>query len=363
MERDATAPTDRHSLKRPLTAEAESSNKKKILSLSKKKSEQQPIVTKLETYTCPICEVDLTDINSSYLRQKHVEKCMDNPSDEIIDTLDCFFCGKALSHMNMARRQIHINHCLDNVEEELKKKKDGQLSLLETLTICPVCHESTPFDRRCLKQKIVHIKQCRSLFNLSMPQLIQRLRWIGWGHTSTVNNNNNNASNDIQVVDHNNYNKNKVTHELRAVDCSTFDDDDNFANNIIVSRMNQSLWKPQRSDKSDDDLQMALALSRSLHTSQKRKAVKDLNASNIWSAEESKQMAYEKLDLILFPDDQSELIQQERERSIGSMRLSSIKTMEKNVRNVSYWKLPSIGSQDNNSIFVSNFIHQLRIKK
>ncbi|CEJ00807.1 hypothetical protein RMCBS344292_14854 [Rhizopus microsporus] len=363
MERDATAPTDRHSLKRPLTAEAESSNKKKILSLSKKKSEQQPIVTKLETYTCPICEVDLTDINSSYLRQKHVEKCMDNPSDEIIDTLDCFFCGKALSHMNMARRQIHINHCLDNVEEELKKKKDGQLSLLETLTICPVCHESTPFDRRCLKQKIVHIKQCRSLFNLSMPQLIQRLRWIGWGHTSTVNNNNNNASNDIQVVDHNNYNKNKVTHELHAVDCSTFDDDDNFANNIIVSRMNQSLWKPQRSDKSDDDLQMALALSRSLHTSQKRKAVKDPNASNIWSAEESKQMAYEKLDLILFPDDQSELIQQERERSIGSMRLSSIKTMEKNVRNVSYWKLPSIGSQNNNSIFVSNFIHQLRIKK
>jgi hypothetical protein len=108
---------------------------------------------------------------------------------------------------------------------------------------------------------------------------------------------------------------------------------------------------------------MALALSRSLHASQKRKTIKDLNASNIWSVEESKQKAYEKLDLILFPDDQSELIQQERERSIGSMGLSSINTIENNVRSISYWKLPSISNQDNNSIFVSNFIHQIRIKK
>jgi hypothetical protein len=402
MDKDATAPTKLNTFKHTLTEDSQTPNKKRILSLTKSRK-SSPITStalslesKLTEYACPICSNDLSSIKSSYMRQRHVEECMKSNTfteshDDSLEFDDCIFCGKILSHMNLTRRQIHLNTCLDDIKDEPETPRSepvfaGQrMPFLETLSICPICHESTSFDQRRLKQKVAHIKQCRKQYGLSVSQLLQKFRWIGWGHSFTTpskpdNISNNNEQNIIQRdSDTNNYSQssssinssNKIHHEYQAIDCPVHDDD--FNNNVMISKMNHSLLSAQpnaKDDKLDEELQMALAISRSLQpdNSQKRRTLKrtderDWNAANIWSIEESKMKVYEKLDLILFPEKETKLVhQQEFNRSIGIIGPSRLKTIENHPKNISFWQLASNTelNWENSSIFTSDFIHQLK---
>ncbi|KAG2211796.1 hypothetical protein INT46_007980 [Mucor plumbeus] len=294
---------------------------------------------KLEEYACPICNEDITNIKSSYFRQKHVEDCIlieNKPQeDEELEFDDCVFCGKNLIHFNSKRRQIHINTCLD-VADDLKKQHQesmfaGQhVPFLSTLDLCPVCHEFGPFESRALKQKIIHIKQCAKKNQLSVPQLLKKFQWIGWGHVpmptvvSTIPGNLPSPSPLPSLP------QKTLEHQLVAYTHDNDMLDDDFSRKVIIHASRVPETNQRQDDKLDEELQTALAISKSLKQTKRKQHItrldeRDWNAANIWSSEDSKLNAMTKLDEILFPKSELDIYRQaQREKSNGQLRPSCI---------------------------------------
>ncbi|CEP16274.1 hypothetical protein [Parasitella parasitica] len=331
----------------------------------------------LEEYACPICSQDLSHVRSSYLRQKHVEDCMlvdSNPQEQEQDLEfdDCVFCGKNLTHFNSARRQVHINGCLDEADHLEKQHEESMFAgqhvpFLSTLDLCPVCHEFAPFNNRTLKQKIVHIKQCAKQNQLSVSQLLKKFQWIGWGHLPVAS-----ATPVVstipdkplprlppkvpehQLVAH--------IHESHGIDGT----DDDFSNKVIIHAIRVPEETDQRQqDKMDEELQTALAISKSLQQTKRRQGgatsrlnERDRDAASIWSSEDSKLNAMTRLDEILFPASELDAYRQaQREESNGLLGPSRFIPSYSQF----YWNLPSVYQTigDDPSVFTSLFIQDL----
>lgn len=345
-------------------------------SISKVEEEEK----KLEEYACPICNKDLTLTKSSYLRQNHVEACISSSAstakEETLEFDDCIFCAKSLSRFNQKQRQVHLNNCLDQVQSAEKEKEASSFAgqhvpFLQTLEICPVCHEVTPFLNKTIKQKIQHAKQCAKQNKLSLVDLLKKFQWIGWGHLPVAVPNDTPSSSAAYIppaptpiqISH----KYVVTN-LQDDDMEEKDND--FDEKVIIHKTNQKLIpKPTRKEDNDDEeLQTVLALSRSMVKTKekKRQGIKrtderDWNAANIWSMEESRKEANIKLDELLFSEEGvNELYKQsERERSIGYLKESRLFSCIIPKR-ISYWNLASNldSNWDDPFIFVSLFLRK-----
>jgi hypothetical protein len=334
----------------------------------------------LQEYTCPICNHDLTRVKSSYMRQSHVESCISKQSafakEEELEFDCCVFCGKNLSRFKSNQRQYHLNNCLDDVQQieeaeaaAIRKEKDemfaGQrVPFLSTLDLCPVCHEFDPFTNRNLKQKMNHIKQCAKQNRLSLNQLLKKFQWIGWGHlpVATITPSAPPLSNDIPKT------VNIPDHQLVAYvqDMYDGDDDGDFTQNVIIHKT-RTIQSTAKEDKTDEELQTALALSRSVLQQQaKRKQrlrpsdERDWNAANIWCIEESRLKAIAKLDELLFSGPQDKSEPRIEETLLGPSRLYI-----PSVNDQFYCNLTSNkdSNWDNSSTFISLFIHDLHKEK
>ncbi|KAI8048346.1 uncharacterized protein B0P05DRAFT_564559 [Gilbertella persicaria] len=317
------------------------------LTLEQKEFEQE--------YHCPICTHDLTCLKSSYLRQKHIDQCISQTeTKEHLEFDDCAFCGKNLRHFTLARRELHINHCLDKA---MPQTKDGTFAgqpvpFLSTLEICPVCHDTMPFKDHTLKQKLRHTKQCVKHHQLSLHDLLQKLKWIGWGHIPIKNH----TSSAHQPPSPPSIPTLPQHQTVAYIHDNTEDD---FSQQVIISKTNLAFKNTKQEDKHDEELQTALAISRSLKQ-QKRFRVVDKNAANIWSMEESRSNAIQKLQALLFPSEQETLlhyIQAQREQSIEKLAPTRLGCCQDRF----YWHLASLSTAQTRSFAL--FMQHLDNKK
>ncbi|KAI8391376.1 uncharacterized protein BYT42DRAFT_556664 [Radiomyces spectabilis] len=284
-----------------------------------------------DTYLCPICGQDLTLVRSSLLRQRHVEQCLDQPhepvqtSESVPGELEfeyCVFCGKDIARLSDTIRTSHVNQCLDELareEEENRKREKTELRekqltsfagqdipFLKELEICPCCHEIEPFVRQpTLKQKVTHIKQCARSRNISMPQLIRKFQWIQWGHQPLS------GSSTTASIAHAPAPV-PPTIPIKMAATSLVDDDmeDDFSTSVVIHRTAQTVIKPSRKqDLLDDELQLALGMSRSMHekafpSSTKKKdrfRNANRNIADILSIDDSRQLVMQELQTLILP--------------------------------------------------------------
>ncbi|KAI8967264.1 hypothetical protein BDF20DRAFT_901519 [Mycotypha africana] len=357
-----------------------------------------------ETYHCFICHEDLSHMKHTFFRQRHVEKCLSHLHEETNDTKAstsdervlewsvCFFCQQNLSHYKAPQRLVHLNRCLDEqtaIVDVAKTNEDalaGQThAFLQTLKICPVCHEMRLLQNKTVQQKLMHIKQCAKQHNIEASHLVRRCQWIRWGHGPTLPDPIPPPPPEQQPST---MTKAMPQHQLKAslppqwsndpYDATDLDFDDT----VILHK--QACFTSQASkamDKEDEELQTALAMSRSLHQMQntrrppkKRQGIRptderEWNSTNIWSIEESRKRAIETLDQLLFAPDQhlQALHQAEREKShllLGASRIVCEASSNENTSafGTFYWNLAS--NRDNNwdampSVFTSLFMQKI----
>ncbi|KAG2196205.1 hypothetical protein INT47_004731 [Mucor saturninus] len=65
-----------------------------------------------EKYECPICDVDLTFITSTEIRQEHVMGCISS-AEYTQETSICSVCNRDITYLTINQRQKHANRCLD----------------------------------------------------------------------------------------------------------------------------------------------------------------------------------------------------------------------------------------------------------
>ncbi|KAI8356700.1 hypothetical protein EDC96DRAFT_446193 [Choanephora cucurbitarum] len=243
--------------------------------------------------------------------------------------MSCPFCAKDLTRLTIERRQVHLNQCLDETDSQHTEQATfaGQpVPFLTRLDLCPVCHEDGPFQSQRLKQKIKHMKQCAKQNRVSTHDLVQRLKWIGWETPVVV----------------------AAPPKHQTVIYLDHPDEEDFSDRVIISKANLALMtkrtrdQKRQEDQQDEELQMALAVSKSIKP--KKRQTIDLNVANVWSMEESRKQAIQKLDAILFPSEQD----QYRREIVGVSQLDCCQDRY-------FWKLASL-SQSND--YTSNFLHK-----
>ncbi|KAG0165650.1 hypothetical protein DFQ28_008476 [Apophysomyces sp. BC1034] len=326
-----------------------------------------------EAYICPLCTEDLTYIKSTVLRQRHVEHCLDSArpvsepeSQPLDDTYEyCIFCGKDISQYNGSRKESHFSRCMDEmavetqqIEEQERQQKlasfaGQQIPFLTQLEICPSCHDT--FPRAALRQKVVHIKQCSKRRNMTMQQLLNKFRWIQCGHQLTPRSSNT---------------ANKLTTHTSAstqgfIRATAVDEDNDFSPRVILHRSTPTLQNSSaRNDKNDDDLQLVLALSKSMHSSKegKRKERQDANAANIVTIEESRRLALQELDRLLYqPDDERRKPYDQHTLTIPLSRLqkNNTATTQEYRQRLSLWNLAAANETIEKRSFCSDFMKVL----
>ncbi|KAI9477833.1 MAG: hypothetical protein EXX96DRAFT_568373 [Benjaminiella poitrasii] len=326
-------------------------------------------------YGCPICNKDLTNVKSSYLRQRHVDTCISNNNDfgngDAKPKLEfdmCVFCGQNLSHLDSSdRRQAHLNRCLDEsiVTPEQDTTFAGQeMPLLVALEMCPVCFKS--FGQGSgHRQKIIHLKQCAKQNQIPVSELLKRIECPVWDHAPLTTGDNKPDTTLKQKPQHT-----LVAHGYDLVYTNDKDDKD-FSNEVIIHKRSAhtTAHNLRKNDQEDEALQTALALSKSVQEEKrqiKRLAKRrqrltnerDWNSANIWSSEESRLKAIAALDDILFPPSLHHYQQVQRERSIGLLGPSRLHTSDDNF----FWHLASNqqSNWDRPLIFMSSFLRKLK---
>jgi hypothetical protein len=114
--------------------------------------------TDLKPFKCPICCIDLTNLNELN-RQHHVDQCL--PIEEIKPieqqnnkTFKCPICSEELFELDESKCQQHVNQCLDkgySSKQKKQKQKDkneqiaeeskmNNVEMLENaVPSCPIC--------------------------------------------------------------------------------------------------------------------------------------------------------------------------------------------------------------------------------
>ncbi|KAL0078033.1 hypothetical protein J3Q64DRAFT_1616715, partial [Phycomyces blakesleeanus] len=237
-------------------------------------------------YSCPICDKDLSCTRSNQ-----------SPFDY------CIFCGKHISALNSARKDAHFNRCLDDIAREEKESNDAanlaiaakEAPYLSRLDLCPCCYETDLFRNYNIKRKIAHVKQCAKRRSMTLPQLLQQCRWLGWGHTPVP----------VAQPPPPSPPCTAKTSLKRTINFAVVEDgSEDFKETVLMYRKPHPLFKKStKDDKKDESLQTALALSLSMKPSIVKKKGRpteyDHNSSNILTVEESRRLIADALDNML----------------------------------------------------------------
>ncbi|KAI8142815.1 hypothetical protein BJV82DRAFT_669460 [Fennellomyces sp. T-0311] len=298
---------------------------------------------------CPVCQSDLSSLRSSYQRQEHVERCLtasDQPTtirqDNDFDY--CIFCGKCITHL--VRKDVHFSQCLDDLASEERAQRDASFAgqampFLHDLDICPCCHEFSPMQGRPIRQKVIHIKQCIRRRGMTMPQLLQKMQWIQWDYTPEQK----------RPVKPPPIQQRKIPQMVVQATVAADDDDDDFSSTVIVhKRALPTLTKRQRQaqDKMDDELQLALAMSRSENNNKRVKL--DPNATCIVPIHDSQKLAHQALNLLLSRQEPACCLETE---PLPPSRIGGRYPW-------SLWELASLSTSPESQVFVSPFILELK---
>jgi hypothetical protein len=113
--------------------------------------------------SCPVCNVDLTHVTPD-LRATHVNFCLDgNPLDPWGDLLLCV-CGINMTEWTTSRKQVHLHRCLDSDSDVFGK-----------VLTCPACRESWQMSTT-IPAKIKHLRKCAQENKLNLGQLVEELK-------------------------------------------------------------------------------------------------------------------------------------------------------------------------------------------
>jgi hypothetical protein len=246
--------------------------------------------------SCPICGYKEPDNNSlSKDFELHVNQCIQRMAEELSTApkRECPVCGTKFHFDNDEGFQNHVNMCLDktlaepspqntvpNVQAppasndfEATSSKTLSDSLLQKCTYCPICKES--WASKNIKYRMTHAKACSNSFALSTSALLTLLRRVSEDTTADPSPTTPTASNHDDLTHlasipsraNDNERKRKAPETYRTVVSAVFlDEDQDFkAKDVEVVTARVKTTSDKKSDKLDDDLQFALALSASLN--------------------------------------------------------------------------------------------------
>jgi hypothetical protein len=303
---------------------------------------QQDSSPAIEEFKCPMCDKSLAG-TTRLQKLDHANKCLDAEASHIsdvgklhvqknaiADNLDfqaCVFCGKDMFSYNFQRREHHANRCLDEIVTEqtvieLSKKTAEQYNIDNSygntaipmkynVDVCPCCREDWTDRTLSLRSKMLHMKSCANRKGVSIQELGRRLQWTNWGLFAQQTRQNSVVEDKTAgtLPPDSNKDANK-TKEDSFVLCTS--DDEEFQTLIVaptkpMSTNLQKNYKRKQKERMDDDLKMAITLSRSLMTTERklksRKGRKiteqDRNSSSVLSIEESKSMVMINLEILL----------------------------------------------------------------
>ncbi|OAD79572.1 hypothetical protein PHYBLDRAFT_139600 [Phycomyces blakesleeanus NRRL 1555(-)] len=188
--------------KRPINIQPTKNSQKK---LKKASYDDSSIISLEETnFNCPQCQIDLTYLQSSYFRQKHITDCfstttisdstqsvIDEPltinayhdkSSFAMDLLCCTFCAKDISWMTNTEISLHLGTCFDSITLDNNSRCNGSKAESSTdvyksnriavLNGCPCCHGKNVYSAEAtFKEKAIHIQKCASSRSMSLIQL------------------------------------------------------------------------------------------------------------------------------------------------------------------------------------------------
>lgn len=331
---------------------------------------QQESSSIIEEFKCPICDKSLAG-TTRLQKLDHANKCLDAEAshisdvgslhvrtNDIADNSDfqaCVFCGKDMLSYNFQRREQHANRCLDEIVTEqtvieLSKKTaerynidnsygNAAIPMKYNVDICPCCREDWTQRTLSLRSKMLHMKSCAKRKGVSIQELGRRLQWTNWGLCAQRNR-------AISAV------KDKTPepqpHSIKDADQKKEDpfvlctsDDEEFQSLSVVPTKPTNT-KPQKNHKNkqkesiDEDLQLAIALSKSLMKAEKKTKSKkgrkiteqDRNSSSVLSIEESRSLVMKNLEILLCTPCTKAL---QPSISIASLPASKLATITNNV--------------------------------
>lgn len=246
------------------------------------------------------------------LEEQFLEQQENKYKQELTDNLNeyaCPICKIDLSFNTTEFRQTHIEGCISS-SNHVEQVIEG----------CIICgKELVQFS---LHQKEVHLNKC-----LDSPTTDSYQK-------------------DFGMVD--------TDQSYNAFVAMDTESDADFSTKYIISKSNQPRVTKDE-DKNDELYQTTLALSKSLNKVDKKGKI-EMNEANIWSNQESRAQASNKLFEAFQVEDERQLIQQtEREVSIGYLKPSKLFTGNPSA---SYWELASL-PDCNPAIFTCLFLNKL----
>ncbi|ORX50971.1 hypothetical protein DM01DRAFT_1384693 [Hesseltinella vesiculosa] len=208
-----------------------------------------------------------------------------NPSNGLAHT--CLFCANNIQHLK-GSLEHHYERCLTRLDNGEWEKRNStfacQVSFLKQLTAFPVCHDN--LSSRSLRTSMAHMKRCGRDRQLTMVQLMRKIRLPP--SSSPFFDAPFSASSSTNIP--------KQSKNATVLDCGLEENSD-FSDQVIVYRVATSLRTKPRSPSPDEEGQLAMALSLSMHEDahqlpiRRRKAPINVNAANIVTMEESWSLA------------------------------------------------------------------------
>ncbi|KAI8582205.1 hypothetical protein K450DRAFT_227893 [Umbelopsis ramanniana AG] len=313
-----------------------------IVSSSSVTNIQQESNPAFEESKCPMCDKSLAG-TTRLQKLDHANKCLDVDAtpipdaeklhlhtNTVADHLDfqaCIFCGKDMLTYNFQRREQHANRCLDEIVAEQSVIELSKITaerynidnsygntaipMKYNVDICPCCREDWTHRTLSLRSKMLHMKSCANGKGVSIQELGRRLQWTNWGLSSRQTRQNPLVEDKpAELPPPNSIKDASKTKEDPFVLCTS--DDEDFQSLSVaptkpISTTLKKNTKRKKTESMDEDLRIAIALSKSLMKAEKKLKSKkgrriteeDRNSSSVLSIEESKSMVMKNLETLL----------------------------------------------------------------
>ncbi|KAF9920136.1 hypothetical protein FBU30_010064 [Linnemannia zychae] len=267
------------------------------------------------------CTYSTYSIDTNSMSTLHSEDSL--PSIFERDDMECVICGKSLAHLDPARADYHVNNCIDeqqlhsNVEQSLDLKTKlpqtsakhdefagAQVDYLVRVTKCPICKLDWPLRAKVKsgtvtpsRRKVEHMKRCAKANKRSIQSLLYQVRLLkeqyerslvlGTSAETDYITESQDVDVESRVEDSNSsdestpkkspletHQKPKSRNTVKTQVVSIADNaDGEFISDAIITTVHappsarSKMTKLQRMhhDQQDDSLQLALAISMSMH--------------------------------------------------------------------------------------------------
>eukprot|EP01135_Chromosphaera_perkinsii_P011175 Nk52_evm2s2356 gene=Nk52_evmTU2s2356 len=131
-------------------------------------------------FPCYVCNKDIGNLSESG-RNMHLNSCLDSEKNKKTDVnsgstgFSCFVCKKDISHLSEKRREQHLNVCLDDqcaaeIYQNNKEKYDAQR---QTYT-CPLCRKTLDVTNTFSRSK--HYEACAKKKKIPLDELVDELK-------------------------------------------------------------------------------------------------------------------------------------------------------------------------------------------